>query len=88
MLKVRLRESYPNQFWNSGDGFTIAKSDRVGKIANENNYVIKNALTQGILEVVDQEEVIIDAAPVGIKEVVTKKNRESIKKALSPTGEA
>jgi hypothetical protein len=84
MLRVRLKESYPNQFWNSGHGVTLAKADRVGKLVDESNYIIKAAITQGFLEIVAEDtlNIIDDRAPVGIKEVVSPRNTVKIKEAL------
>lgn len=88
MLRVRIKENYQNQFWNSGTGFTIAKNDRAGRMANEDDNVIKTALEHGIIEVVpdgDELNIIVDSPPKGLKEVVGKESSAELRERLAET---
>jgi hypothetical protein len=88
MLKLQLRKSYQQSFWDSSNGVTIARGEVVE--ADENNWVVKHALETGILEVVsdksDELNIITDVPQQKtISEVVTadkiKSNKEAIDEA-------
>ena len=91
-MRVRLSETYPNWYWNSGSGVTIKKEDREGIEADENDRMVKIALEQGFLEIVTPEELekvraekkeskIMTDVPdtkKSMKEVVTMENTEKM----------
>lgn len=92
MLKVRLKETYPNQFWNSGNGVTIAKEDRIGVLVDEDNIIINNAFKSGILEVVEEpaEELKIirdEPSKETIKEIVNEENSKELQERLKKVRE-
>lgn len=55
-LKVRVKDTYPNQFWNSGTGLTLRRDDRVGQEWREDDPVVFNALKMNILELAPAEQ--------------------------------
>jgi TusA-related sulfurtransferase len=91
MVRVRLTENYSNWYWDSGNGVTLRKDDRVGVEVTSNNKLIELALDGGILEVVTDEELakqqhaekIISDIPdtsKTIKEVVSQENTKQLEK--------
>lgn len=87
MLRVKLHEKYPNQFWNSGNGVTIHRNQKEGVLIDENNAAVALAIEHNILEVIPGEEslkeIITDTpSKQTIKEVVGKKNQSEIQEAL------
>lgn len=84
MLKVKLHESYPNKFWNSGVGITISKGEEVS--VDENNPIIYHALQTNILEVAEKDDLqIINDIPTKdtIKEVVSDSNTKHLKSTFN-----
>jgi len=90
-MRVRLSEKYSNWYWDSGNGITLRKDDRVGVEVSPGNKLVELALDGGILEVVTDEELarvsgepkIITDVPdtsKAIKEIVTPENTKQLEK--------
>ncbi len=89
MLRVRLAESYPNWYWNSGSGVTLLKENREGIEVNEDDRMIRIALEQGFLEVVSDEElkkVKAENKPKDESKIITDtpQNPKIIKEIVTP----
>lgn len=92
MLKVKLREEYQQEYWDSANGVTIPRFEQDRKTlavreVDEENQFVRHALDSGILEVVNEEKDklnIINDTPTKdtIKEIVTPKAVEENKATL------
>ena len=85
MIKVKLKESYRQNYWDSSTGVTVPRGEIVE--VDEDNFIVRHALDNGILQVVvskqDELNIISDLPPNDtISEVFTadkiKSNREVV----------
>ena len=85
MIKVKLRETYKQKYWDSANGVTVVQGQIVH--VNEDNPIVRHALNTGILEVVTDESdelKIISDVPLKetIKEIVTLNATEENRKVI------
>ena len=84
-MKVKLKESYAQQYWDSANGVTLSKGEIIE--VDENNQIVRHALDSGILEVVvekkDELNIISDVPnKKTISEVITPSKVKSNKEAI------
>lgn len=86
-MKVRIREAYHGWYWDSSNGVTIHKDNRLGEDVNIDNPAVNFALKQGILEIVTEEAIKEEKAKAEkiINDVPTLK--ETIKEVVTPNNE-
>lgn len=79
MLKLKLSDKYPNQFFTTQTGY-VFKHDEVVEVKNEGDPDIVNGLASGFLSIVDEKKESFKKK--ALKEVVSEKKVKENKKAV------